>query len=171
MVRYNGLVWSSIAVPVLLPSYIDDPCCRVSLSLKLDKLIYLKQNVFCRDLLHTWGRVVTQFCNYSKLIVSITQIIPIILYLAATKGWQRVKLFPLALVFREYWGKLGKPVTRIISCKILSVLLKHTNVTFEFDYNPCVSTKPPYSFMFLHPTFHDKINLSFYQAPPISVLK
>ena len=26
MVRYNGLVWSNIAVPVLLPSYIYDHC-------------------------------------------------------------------------------------------------------------------------------------------------
>ena len=30
MVRYNGLVWSNIAVPALLPSYIDDPWCQRS---------------------------------------------------------------------------------------------------------------------------------------------
>ena len=44
MVRYNGLVWSNIAVPVLLPSYIDDPWAdprRARMIANIDPLVIL----------------------------------------------------------------------------------------------------------------------------------
>ena len=77
LVRYNGLVWSNIAVPFFLPSYIYDPCLVLTLIMIFSKYSwnssslhfslrpnFQNQNQLAQ--LHHWSGSIWEYENYFR---------------------------------------------------------------------------------------------------------